>query len=135
MAGKEFMGRGFAFPVRTDPITRRIVMAEAEEDIRQSVEIILRTDIGERVMLPEFGTIAGEFVFSENRAENLAALENAVHDALARWEPRITDIRVEAEKSGGNGKMPEIRIGYRVRSTNNQFNMVFPFYGTEGEGK
>ena len=86
---KGFMGRGFKFPFSIDPATDRIAMSSAEEDVEEAIRIILRTNIGERVMLPEFGTSAGDFLFSDDRAERVAALEESVREALERWEPRI----------------------------------------------
>ena len=61
---KGFMGRGFSFPFRVDPSTNRIAMSSAGQDVEEAIRIILRTNLGERVMLPEFGTAAGEFLFS-----------------------------------------------------------------------
>lgn len=132
---KKFMGTGFKFPFQIDPRTNRIAMSSIEEDIRESIKIILRTNIGERVMLPEFGTTAGEFVFSDNRAERMVALESSVSESLDRWEPRIKDITVTVSNTDGSKNALEIDIGYTVRSTNNQFNMVYPFYMMEGAGK
>lgn len=132
---KSFMGRGFKFPFSVDPSTNRIAMSSAEEDIKEAIRIILRTNVGERVMLPEFGTEAGDFVFSDNRAERIAALESSVQEALDRWEPRIMDVEVTATSADGSRNMVEISIMYTVRMTNNQFNMVYPFYMMEGEGK
>lgn len=132
---KSFMGRGFKFPFSVDPSTNRIAMSSAEDDIKEAIRIILRTNVGERVMLPEFGTAAGDFVFSDNRAERIAALESSVKEALERWEPRITDIDAQADNAAGSKNVVEINIRYTVRMTNNQFNMVYPFYMMEGEGK
>lgn len=132
---KEFMGRGFSFPFRVDPSTKRIAMCSAEEDINEAIRIILRTNIGERVMLPEFGTSAGDFIFSDDRAESVTALEESVREALERWEPRIMNVEVEAENDEGSRNLLQVRISYTVRSTNNQFNMVYPFYMMEGEGR
>lgn len=132
---KEFMGRGFSFPLRVDPSTGRIAMCSAEEDIRQAIRIILQTNIGERVMLPEFGTSAGDFIFSDDRAESVTALEESVREALNRWEPRIMNVEVEAENDAGNKNVLEVKISCTIRSTNNQFNMVYPFYVMEGEGR
>lgn len=60
---KRFMGHGFSFPFRVDPATNRIAMSSAEQDVEEAIRIILRTNLGERVMLPEFGTSAGDFLF------------------------------------------------------------------------
>ncbi len=132
---KRFMGCGLKFPFSIDPSTNKIAMSTAEDDIKEAIRIILRTNIGERVMLPEFGTAANEFVFSDNRAEQVTALEMLVTEALERWEPRIMDVNVEVPVDGNSKECLEINISYVVRTTNNQFNMVYPFYMMEGEGK
>lgn len=132
---KRFMGRGFSFPFRVDPATNRIAMSSAEQDVEEAIRIILRTNLGERVMLPEFGTSAGDFLFSDDRAERVAALEESVHEALDQWEPRITDIEVTADRDGSSKGVLAINIQYTLRVTNNQFNMVYPFYMMEGEGR
>ena len=123
---KGFMGRGFSFPFRVDPSTNRIAMSSAGQDVEEAIRIILRTNLGERVMLPEFGTAAGEFLF--------AALEESVREALEQWEPRIMDIDVQAARESSGGVL-NINISYTLRATNNQFNMVYPFYMMEGEGR
>ncbi len=132
---KRFMGRGFSFPFRVDPATNRIAMSSAEQDVEEAIRIILRTNLGERVMLPEFGTSAGDFLFSDDRAERVAALEESVREALDQWEPRITDIEVTADRDGSSKGVLAINIQYTLRVTNNQFNMVYPFYMMEGEGR
>ena len=132
---KRFMGKGIKFPFSIDPVTNQIAMSYAEDDIKEAIRIILRTNLGERVMLPEFGTPAKEFVFSDNRAEHIAALEDSVREALERWEPRIMDVEVSVPESDGNREVLQVHIAYVVRTTNNQFNMVYPFYMMEGEGK
>ena len=131
---KGFMGRGFSFPFRVDPSTNRIAMSSAGQDVEEAIRIILRTNLGERVMLPEFGTAAGEFLFSDSRAERIAALEESVREALEQWEPRILDIDVQAARESSGGVL-NINISYTLRATNNQFNMVYPFYMMEGEGR
>lgn len=132
---KAFMGRGFSFPFRVDPSTNRIAMSSAEQDVEEAIRLILRTNLGERVMLLEFGTAAGEFLFSDSRAERIAALEESVREALEQWEPRIMDVDVSASREGGSSGVLEINISYTLRVTNNQFNMVYPFYMMEGEGR
>lgn len=132
---KRFMGRGFQFPFGVDPATSRIAMSGAEDNIRESIRLILRTNIGERVMLPEFGTSAGDFLFSDSSAERVSSLESSVREALEQWEPRISDVEVSAVDNGGSRNMVELNIRYTVRMTNNRFNMVYPFYIMEGEGK
>ena len=130
MNNSEFLGRGFAFPLGVDPVTGRMKMAEYEEDIRQAIFIILMTRKGERVMRPEFGCDIHNFAFSGSDYESLSGIEQAVQDALVLWEPRITNIEGHAYAAEG-GKL-NIHISYVVRSTNNPYNLVYPFYINEG---
>ena len=130
MNSSEFLGKGFAFPLGVDPVTGRMKMAEYEEDIRQAIYIILMTRKGERVMRPEFGCDIHNYSFSGADFESLSGIEEAVREALILWEPRITDVEVHAYAAEG-GKL-NIGISYVVRSTNNPYNLVYPFYINEG---
>ncbi len=131
---KSFLGRGFKFPFSVDAQTGKIAMVEHEEDIREAIEIILKTSVGERVMMPEFGSTASNFVFSASRLENIAAFEIEIRDALEKFEPRIRNIEVEINNDGGDKSVVIVNIRYVVRTTNNLFNMVYPFYILEGAG-
>ena len=130
-----FLGRGFCFPPRVDPATGRFCMVDAEEDIRQSIYIILMNRMGERAMLPDFGSRIHDYVFElpDQTAENLIATE--IVDALARWEPRIVDTEVEVDESGVREGKLLFNIRYTVRDTNNPNNLVFPYYLYEGVGQ
>ena len=66
--------------------------------------------------------------------QRIAALEESVREALEQWEPRIMDIDVQAARESSGGVL-NINISYTLRATNNQFNMVYPFYMMEGEGR
>ena len=136
MDSKSFLGRGFGFPFRVEEGTGKIAMVSHEEDIRQSVELILHTYRGERVMRPDFGARVADYLFAENTKETGFALESEIRQALIDWEPRIDEIEVEAQVDGARAAIT-VSISYRVRSTNNMFNVVYPFYtleGTEMEG-
>jgi phage baseplate assembly protein W len=124
-----FLGRGWAFPVcahggRTDT-------AAYEEDIRQAIRIILGTDPGERVMRPDFGAGLNAFVFEPMSTATLERLGQRVRDALIDWEPRIDVNDVSVTASPEEGKVL-IDLSYRVRATNSQQNLVYPFYLQEG---
>ena len=125
MDSKSFLGRGFAFPFRVEAGTGKVAMVSHEEDIRQSVELILHTYRGERVMQ--------DYLFAENTKETGFALENEIRQALIDWEPRIDNIEVEAHADGTRASLT-VSISYRVRSTNNMFNVVYPFYTLDGTG-
>src|SRR5688500_9519689 len=94
---KDFLGRGWAFPVDIDPRTGRVALAEYEEDIRQAIRIILETAPGERVMRPDFGCGIHELVFASLDATVLQRVRSTVEDALRRFEPRIEMIGVDVD--------------------------------------
>lgn len=130
--GKEFLGTGFSFPVQADPLSGRIRMASEEEDIRQAVRIILMTRKGERVMRPDFGCRIYDYAFGTTDDASLYRMKNAVEESLRLWEPRIIDVEAEVTVADGESGLLMIEIGYVVRSTNNPYNLVFPFYINEG---
>lgn len=130
--GREFLGSGFGFPVAVDEVTGRFIMSSEEENIRQSVELILLTQKGERVMQPEFGCGLKNYVYETMDYGSLVRIEKEVREALERWEPRIMDVEVKVEPEQGRTNGIRIAISYRSRVTNNPYNMVFPFYLQEG---
>ncbi len=132
--GKEFLGAGWKFPITVDGSTGRIVMSCQEENIRESIYIIVMTRPGERMMRPEFGCHIHDFLFQRPDYPIRVRMENAVREALVRWEPRIRDIEVRVLQ-GEKEEQVIIQVDYTVRSTNNPYNMVFPFYMDEGFGK
>ncbi len=131
-AQKQFLGRGWASPVRLDPATALVATAEADDDVQQSILIILGTSPGERVMRPEFGCGIADMVFEviDNATVNrIAAL---VRDALVRFEARIDvlDVTVDPWRAA-EGRL-DISIHWRMRATNQVGNLVYPFYFREG---
>ena len=129
---KGFMGSGLSFPPRVNVQTGRFVMSRHEENVHESVRIILRTFRGERVMRPEFGALAEDVLFSDMSAEILAGLEEGIREALENCEPRIADVSVKTSHEN-RGEL-SIEIAYTVRTTNNLFSRVYPFYILEGAG-
>lgn len=130
--GKEFLGRGFHFPVQTEPSTGRFVASSYEEDIKEAVYLILMTKKGERVMRPEFGCGIHEFAFASMDYTTMSEMEKSVRDALTLWEPRIRDVEASLSMDPGETGRVNIEIRYVVRSTNNPYNLVFPFFINEG---
>ena len=126
---KEFLGRGWKFPVNVNA-AGAIKMSEYEEDIKEAIWIILSTSKGERVMRPDFGCGIYDFVFAPINTATIGMIEASVREALTLWEPRIELENVSVENVE-EGKLL-ISIDYRVRSTNNEFNLVYPFYLREG---
>ena|SRR5215207_1539969 len=130
---RDFIGRGWSFPVRPGP-TGRLSFSAGEEKIRQSIWLIMSTAPDERQMRPGFGCGIHDLVFEPNTAALRGLVQTRVREALVRWEPRIdvTDVRVESEPEARNYML--IRIDYRVRSNNAFYNLVYPFFINEGAG-
>ncbi len=130
----EFLGRGWSFPPRVDAVTGRFLLCEGEEDIRQAIYIILMTRLGERQMMPDFGSNLHEYIFELPDASSMALLRSEVLDTLIRWEPRVVDLDVDVDASRIAEGRVELEISYTVRATNNPGNLVFPYYLYEGVG-
>ncbi|MEK3881863.1 GPW/gp25 family protein [Paenibacillus sp. PL2-23] len=127
-----FLGRGWKFPVEVDKTTGRIRMSEGEEDIEEAIRIIIRTPKGERLMRPDFGCDLRDFVFGTMDDMSLRLMATEVKAAIRNWEPRVKDVEVTAKPDPSmNGKV-WLHVTYVVRSTNNLFNQVYPFYLEEG---
>ncbi len=129
---KEFLGHGWKFPVAVDLDSGRLALSEHEQDIREAIWIILSTAPGERVMRPDFGCGIHDLVFDPIGRATLGLFESSVREALTRWEPRVELIDLEIATAGADLGRLEISLKYRVRDTNNEFNLVYPFYLTEG---
>ena len=132
---KDFLGRGFAFPPRIDSATGQFVMAESEEDIRQSIYIILMTRMKERAMLPDFGCNLHEYIFEVPDSDFEVQIGSENREALMRYEPRIINVDVEVDSNNISKGMINLNINYTVRATNNPNNLVFPYYQMEGVGE
>jgi phage baseplate assembly protein W len=127
---RAFLGRGWSFPYDLDP-AGEVQMVELDEDIRQSVGIILGTGLGERVMRPDFGAGLRSLLFEPISAATTALVRHRIEEALINWEPRIDSITVTVRAEPPQGRLM-IEIRYRVRSTNTFYNLVYPFYLMEG---
>lgn len=124
---KEFLGRGWKFPVKLSSIGS-IDESQYEVDIKEAIKIIATTSMGERVMLPEFGCGIYDYVFESPNTTILGLIKESVRNSLIKWEPRIdlNDVSVSMEGSDKNKLL--IEVSYTVRTTNNQYNLVYPFY-------
>lgn len=133
MDSRSFLGKGLSFPLSVDPKTGKIAMVSHEEDIKQAIGIIIRTYIGERVTRSDFGSRAYDYVFESDSQDFSLSVVNEITAALVAWEPRIEDINVQTNMTeGGDRSQAIVTVGYKVRSTNNYFNLVYPFYLLEG---
>jgi uncharacterized protein len=127
-----FLGRGWAFPPAFNYDRGTLETVEDEEDIRESIRLILGTIPGERVMFPGFGCSIRKFVFESNNPTQISMLKDAVYDALLYNEPRIKVEQIEITDETYEKGLIHINIFYTVIITNTRNNMVYPFYFKEG---
>jgi uncharacterized protein len=123
----DFLGVGWTSPVTLDK-NGQIEMAEYDEAVRQSIWMILGTAPGERMMRPDFGCGIHNLMFAPNSAGTTGQAVDDVHRALIEWEPRIDVLEVEVIPDEAQPNLLLIQLNYRVRTTNNRFNLVYPFY-------
>jgi phage baseplate assembly protein W len=131
----DFLGRGWRFPIVPDELGA-LGYVEGEDNVEQSLRLLLLTAVGERVMRPDFGTTAPDLVFAPGSEQYLRLLETSISDAVRDYEPRVLLDEVRAEMDPDELNWPTraiVAIAYRVRQSNTQQNLVFPFYlGTVG---
>ncbi|MCL1494191.1 MAG: GPW/gp25 family protein [Pseudanabaena sp. Salubria-1] len=123
----DFLGVGWSLPIQLDK-TKQIQIAKYEAAVRQSIWAILSTARGERLMRPEFGCRIHDHVFAPNTAGTVGQIISDVRAALIEWEPRIDVLDVELLPQFTHPNLLQISINYQVRTTTNEFNLVYPFY-------
>lgn len=111
-----FIGRGIGFPFRLGP-DGRVAWSVGVANIRESIRIILLTQIQERLMLPEFGGGLRSFLFEPNNPSTHRLIADRVTASLARWEPRITVTSVEVERDAVDERAVLVIITYSVVAT------------------
>jgi uncharacterized protein len=121
------VGTGWRFPILPDA-AGGLTYVDGDENVEQSLKILLLTNLGQRVMRPDFGSKAQSMVFAPGSLQFLGLLETTIREAVRDWEPRIDLEEVRAETDLEDETRVTVHIGYRVRQTNTRSNLVFPFY-------
>jgi phage baseplate assembly protein W len=127
-----FVGRGIAFPMRVNP-TGGIALASGDDEIAESIRLILGTSPGERPMRPDFGCPIHDHVFAPADASIIGMIGFEVRNSLTMWEPRIDVLDVTVSQDDSRPSLLYIDITYEVRDTNDPRNLVFPFYAIPDE--
>ncbi|HWR26545.1 MAG TPA: GPW/gp25 family protein [candidate division Zixibacteria bacterium] len=122
----DFLGKGFAFPMQINS-QGGINVSSQEKKIKESILIILGTQYGERVMRPKFGCNLKSLLFAPNNTGTANLARHYVEEGLTRWESRIILDEVIVENDYSQGRLM-IHIQYRIKSTNEPGNLVYPFY-------
>jgi uncharacterized protein len=124
---EEFIGAGWAFPMRTDA-TGGIALVSRARELEESIRLVLSTSYGERPMRPDFGCGIHDLVFAPADATTAGRIAYEVRLSLARWEPRIEVVDVDVSLDDVDPATMYIDIRYSVAGSNDPRNLVFPFY-------
>jgi len=129
---KSFLGEGWSFPPEFHKGTKAVKMLEGEDDIKSSLEILLTTRLGERIMVPGYGCNLDELLFKPLNLTLKTYVIDLIKKAILYHEPRIDVNRIAIDPINEAAGELLINIDYTIRSTNSRKNMVFPFYKAEG---
>lgn len=131
---KAFLGTGWAFPPTFDRKSGTVEMVSAEVDICQSLQILLSTSLGERVMQPTYGCNLEDYVFEPLNSAIASSIREQIRTAILYHEPRILlnslDLSLDQQLEG----RVNLTVDYTILNTNSRFNIVYPFYLNEGTG-
>lgn len=125
------LGRGWGFPISFNRGNNAVHMVQDEEDILQSLRILLSTIRRERVLLPKYGLDLVHMIFEPLSVTDAALLTRKIEKAILDFEPRIDLENVDYIQDVENGRI-DIMIEYTIRATNSRTNLVYPYYFTEG---
>jgi len=123
-----FLGRGWSFPPRFDRKAGEVVMTADEADIAGSLEILFRTGLGERFLVPTYGLDMHEALFEPMSTTMRTFLKDRIRTAILVFEPRITLEALDISSPDPNDGSLRVFLEYKVRTTNSRYNLVFPFY-------
>lgn len=129
---KSFLGTGWSFPPAFNEENYGIEVVSEEEDIRQSLHLLLSTSPGERLMNPDYGCDLQRMVFDSIDASTISEIKDLIGTAILYFEPRVTleDIIVDIKRET-EGLM-DITLIFTIRKINVRSNIVYPFYFIEG---
>ena len=127
MNERDFLGNGWAFPFRISP-SGGIALSRQAIDIDEAIRIILGTAKGERHMRPQFGCGIHDLMFAPNDATTAGLVETYVRDAIGWWEPRVEVLKVVVHNDADERNKMLINVYYRIVATNDERNLVYPFY-------
>jgi phage baseplate assembly protein W len=129
-----FYGTGWSFPPAFDNTLGQVDMTSDVTDIQRSLQILLSTRPGERIMQPTFGCNLEELLFEPLTTTLKTYMKQIIETAILYHEPRIKLNNVDLSESQDLEGLVLIKIDYIVRSNNSRFNFVYPYYKNEKTG-
>lgn len=129
---RDFLGKGWRFPVALN-LTGGVSSSQFEENVRESMFVILGTAPGERVKRPDFGCRIHDLIFAPNNDVTAARAEYYCKEAIYKFEPRIDEVGCVAVPSKDEPNRLDIRITYKIAGKSDKKNLVYPFYLLKSE--
>ncbi|WP_299458838.1 GPW/gp25 family protein [uncultured Microscilla sp.] len=129
---KTFLGIGWAFPPTFDKRIKSVKMVSEEEDIRQSLFVLLSTKQGERIIYPDYGSDIQSMIFEPIDVNTTTYLKETIRRAVLNFEPRISLEEVNVVQDAEEEGLLLVTLVYTIRKTNTRTNMVYPYYIIEG---
>ena len=124
---RDFLGKGLRFPVSIN-LNGGVSSSALEENVRQSIFIILGTAPGERIKRPDFGCRIHDLMFAPNNEMTAARAEIFCEEAIYKYEPRVSNVTCSARPNPSQPNVLDLKVEYVIASTNAEKNLVFPFY-------
>ncbi len=124
---RDFLGKGFRFPVSIN-LNGGVSSSQLEENVRQSIFIILGTAPGERLKRPDFGCRIHDLMFAPNNEMTAARAEIYCEEAIYKYEPRVSKVSCRALPNATQPNLLDLRVEYQISGSNSDRNLVFPFY-------
>lgn len=128
---KGFLGRGWKFPVEFTLGNNGATLVQHEQDVRESLIILLTTIKGSRLLRPDYGTTVRSLIFEPLDTNTATYISEEIKKAILIHEPRVFVDKIEAVQESLNGTI-QLTIDYTIISSNTRSNLVFPFYLNEG---
>ena len=132
MAENSFLGVGWAFPPTFDKSTGAAETVSDEKDIHQSLQILLSTQLKERIMRSDFGCDITALLYENITITLLTKIKGIIETAIVLYEPRIKLLDVTFSRTEAVSGVINIEISYQISGTNSRKNYVFPYYLEEG---
>jgi len=124
---RDYLGKGLRFPVSIN-LNGGVSSSALEENVRQSIFIVLGTAPGERLYRPEFGCRIHDLMFAPNNGLTAARAEVYCEEAIYKFEPRIEFVKCSAYPNADEPNRLDVRIEYVIAGKNDRRNLVYPFY-------
>ena len=125
-----FLGRGWSFPVSFSLESKQVSLSQDEQDIKESLIILLNTTLGERVMRPDYGANMEDLLFEALNVTTANMIANRIKQAILYHEPRIKTEDIDLRPDYEEGRI-EVLVSYLIIATNNRRNLVYPYLFTE----